>query len=78
MNEAMAVGERMREGVAKIGQTLGADIALSGGIAVIDGKMQAQGVLAAADRAMYEAKVLGNTIVVAPGDGAPPIAGASG
>ena len=78
LNEAMAVGERMREGVAKIGQTLGADIALSGGIAVIDGKMQAQGVLAAADRAMYEAKVLGNTIVVAPGDGAPPIAGASG
>lgn len=64
-NEAMAVSERMREGVAKVGHKLGADIALSGGIAVIDGKTDARAVLTAADQAMYEAKVRGNTIVAA-------------
>ena len=64
-NEAMAVSERMREGVAKVGHKLGADIALSGGIAVIDGKTNARAVLSAADQAMYEAKVRGNTIVAA-------------
>jgi diguanylate cyclase (GGDEF)-like protein len=64
-NEAMAVSERMREGVAKVGQKLGVDIALSGGIAVIDGKTDAGAVLTAADQAMYEAKVRGNTIVAA-------------
>jgi diguanylate cyclase (GGDEF)-like protein len=64
-NEAMVVSERMRQGVAKLGQKLGADIALSGGIAVIDGAADARGVLTAADHAMYEAKVRGNTVVVA-------------
>ena len=64
-NEPMAVSERMREGVAKVAQKLGADIALSGGIAVIDGKTDARAVLTAADQAMYEAKVRGNTIVAA-------------
>jgi diguanylate cyclase (GGDEF)-like protein len=64
-NEAMVVSERMRESVAKLGQKLGADIALSGGIAVIDGKTDAGAVLTAADQAMYEAKVRGNTIVAA-------------
>jgi diguanylate cyclase (GGDEF)-like protein len=63
-NEAMAVSERMREGIAKLGQKLGVDIALSGGIAVIDGKTDAGAVLRAADQAMYKAKVRGNTIVV--------------
>ena len=64
--EAMAVSQRMRERVAKLGQKLGADIALSGGIAVIDAKTDARTVLAAADQAMYEAKIRGNTIVAAP------------
>jgi diguanylate cyclase (GGDEF)-like protein len=64
-HEAMVVSERMRAGVAKVGQKLGADVALSGGIAVIDGTADARGVLTAADRAMYEAKVRGNTVVVA-------------
>jgi diguanylate cyclase (GGDEF)-like protein len=64
-SEAMAVGERMRERVAKVGQALGADIALSGSIAVIDGKTDARAVLSAADHAMYEAKVSGNSIVAA-------------
>ncbi len=64
-NEAMAVSERMKEGVAGVGHTLGADIALSGGIAMIDGKTDARAVLSAADQAMYKAKVRGNTIVAA-------------
>jgi diguanylate cyclase (GGDEF)-like protein len=67
LDEAMIVSERMRASVAKVGQTLGADIALSGGIAVIDGKLDAQGVLAAADKAMYEAKVSGDTVLAAAG-----------
>ena len=58
-NEAMAVSERMREGVVKVAHKLGADIALSGGIAVIDGKTDARAVLTAADQAMYEAQGLG-------------------
>jgi GGDEF domain-containing protein len=61
----MAVSERMKEGVAGVGHTLGADIALSGGIAMIDGKTDARAVLSAADQAMYKAKVRGNTIVAA-------------
>ena len=64
-SEAMAVSERIREGVAKVGQKLDVDIALCGGIAVIDGKTDASAVLTAADQAMYEAKVQGNTIVAA-------------
>jgi diguanylate cyclase (GGDEF)-like protein len=64
-DEAMAVSERMREGVAKVGHKLGVEIALSGGIAMIDGKTDARVVLSAADQAMYEAKVRGNTIVAA-------------
>jgi diguanylate cyclase (GGDEF)-like protein len=64
-DEAMAVSERMREEVAKVGQTLGVDIAMSGGVAVIDGSANAEAVLAEADRAMYEAKASGNSIVAA-------------
>jgi diguanylate cyclase (GGDEF)-like protein len=65
LREAAIVSERMRKRVAMVGQTLNADIGLSGGIAVIDGKLDAQGVLTAADQAMYRAKTLGNSIAVA-------------
>jgi diguanylate cyclase (GGDEF)-like protein len=65
LSEAVAVSERMRESVAMAGRTLGVDIAISGGVAVIDGSVDAQAVLAQADRAMYEAKIAGNSVVVA-------------
>jgi diguanylate cyclase (GGDEF)-like protein len=53
LNEAAAVSERMRESVARVGRALGVDVAISGGVALIDGSADAQTVLAEAARAMY-------------------------
>jgi diguanylate cyclase (GGDEF)-like protein len=55
--EALAVSERMRKRADEACQRLGADVTLSCGVVVIDGAATVDGVLTAADDAMYASKV---------------------